>query len=139
GQAAVRALREAHEALAQAGTDTPESAYWVNETELCIMDARVYTELRRPLSAVPLLTEVLREYPQTAGRERALYASWLAAAYADANEPEQAARVTAEVLELSGGVNSRRVWSRARLLLSLLDRFPHVPEVRRLQADATAA
>lgn len=94
------------------------------------MDARVYTELRRPLRAVPLLSRVLREYPVTSTRERALYESWLAVAYADANEPEYAAAVASRVISLSGDVASARASERVRVVLSRLAEYRSVPEVR---------
>ena len=129
-QAAMRSLGAAHEALTQDSGDAPEWAYWVNEAELEVMDARVYTELRRPLRAVPLLSRVLRSYPVTSTRERALYESWLAVAYTDANEPEEAARVAARVVEMSGDVASARASERVRVVLSRLEEFRQVPEVR---------
>lgn len=135
-QAAMRSLGAAHEAMAEDIGDAPEWAYWVNEAELEVMDARVYTELRRPLRAVPLLSRVLRSYPATSTRERALYESWLAVAYADANEPEEAARVAACVIELSGDVASARASERVRVVLSRLAEFGDVQEVREV-LDAT--
>lgn len=135
-QAAMRSLGAAHEIMAEDDGDAPEWAYWVNEAELEVMDARVYTELRRPLRAVPLLSRVLRSYPATSTRERALYESWLAVAYADANEPEEAARVAARVIELSGDVASARASERVRVVLSRLEEFRDVPEVREV-LDAT--
>ncbi|MFC3998873.1 helix-turn-helix transcriptional regulator [Nocardiopsis sediminis] len=129
-QAAMRSLDAAHEALTDGSGDAPAWAYWVNEDELRIMDARVFTELRRPLRAVPLLTDVLQGYPATLMRERALYESWLAVAYADANEPEHAARVATRVIGLSGEVASARTSDRVRVVLSRLTEYGEVPEVR---------
>ncbi|CAM5690457.1 XRE family transcriptional regulator OS=Streptomyces antimycoticus OX=68175 GN=SSPO_048990 PE=4 SV=1 [Streptomyces antimycoticus] len=68
------------------GTESPAYLYWVDAGELRVMESRVYTELHRPLRAVPLLREVLSEYDATRTREMALYLSWLAVALADANE-----------------------------------------------------
>lgn len=129
-QAAMRSLGEAHEALGEDNGDAPDWAYWVTEAELEVMDARVYTELRRPLRAVPLLSHVLRDYPVTSTRERALYESWLAVAYADVNEPEEAARVAAHVISLSGDVASARTSGRVRVMLSRLAEYQDVTEVR---------
>jgi transcriptional regulator with XRE-family HTH domain len=65
-QPAIRALGEASAALASmAGADEPSYLYWVSPGELQIMEARACTELRRPLRAVPLLTEVLTRYDAT--------------------------------------------------------------------------
>ncbi|MET8811144.1 hypothetical protein ABZW47_04000 [Streptomyces sp. NPDC004549] len=99
GTTGLRALGEAHAALDTIdGPPAPTWAYWVNREALEVMDARVFTELRRPLRAVPLLQDVLGRYDATHGREVALYRSWLAVALADANEPEQAAEEARPVL-----------------------------------------
>ncbi|GAA1949971.1 helix-turn-helix domain-containing protein [Kitasatospora viridis] len=130
-QPALTALGRAHEALsADATEEAPQWAYWVSEDELRVMDARVATELRRPLRAVPLLTEVLATYDPTHAREIALYRSWLAMALADANEPEQAAEQARNVI--AGGVASERIAERSRVLLHRLGAFAEVPEVRAL-------
>ncbi|MFF1715849.1 helix-turn-helix domain-containing protein [Streptomyces sp. NPDC058268] len=130
-QPAMRALAEAHEALS-GGDDREEPAwaYWVSREELEVMDARVYTELRRPLRAVPLLTSVLDRYAATHARELALYRSWLAVALADANEPERAAAETEVIVDLSGDLSSDRTAERTRIVLRRLQDFGHVPEVR---------
>jgi transcriptional regulator with XRE-family HTH domain len=130
-QDAMRALGEAHEALgAEDGREAPRWAYWVSREELEVMDARVFTELHRPLRAVPLLTDVLGRYDATHARELALYRSWLAVALADANEPEQAAAEALRVIELSGDLTSDRTAVRTRAVLERLREFDDVPEVR---------
>lgn len=135
-QPAMRALGEAHEALSAANDEQgPTWAYWVNREELEVMDARVYTELRRPLRAVPLLTDVLSRYEATHTRELALYRSWLAVALADANEPEQAVVEAQRVLEQSGDLASERTADRSRVVLRRLQAFEDVPEVRALLDD----
>ncbi|QBI56698.1 helix-turn-helix transcriptional regulator [Streptomonospora litoralis] len=71
--AAVRALGEAEAALSRHGDeDDPAWLYWVDEGELRVMEARVFTELHRPLRAVPLLEQVLSRYDTTHTRTRAL-------------------------------------------------------------------
>ncbi|UGQ10419.1 helix-turn-helix domain-containing protein [Yinghuangia sp. ASG 101] len=131
-QSAMRALGEAGEALSRhdVGGDEPAYAYWVNAGELEVMEARVYTELRRPLRAVPLLRKVLAEYDATHLREVALYLSWLAVAYADANEPEEAAATVERLLTLSADLASARTSDRVKVVLASLRRFQDVPEVR---------
>ncbi|KAB1149228.1 helix-turn-helix transcriptional regulator [Streptomyces luteolifulvus] len=130
-QPAMRALGEAHDALTvEDGQEAPQWAYWVSREELEVMDARVFTELRRPLRAVPLLTDVLERYDATHARELALYRSWLAVALADANEPEQAAEEAVRVIELSGDLASDRTASRTRTVLERLQAYEDVPEVR---------
>ncbi|WP_239648638.1 hypothetical protein [Nocardiopsis chromatogenes] len=130
---AMDALDKAHDALADEATEpAPEWAYWVSSDELRIMDARVYTELHRPLRAVPLLREVLERYDTTHTRELALYLSWLAIAYADANEPEAAAEIATRVMELSAEITSDRTAERSRVVLRRLTSYSDVPEVRAL-------
>lgn len=133
---AMTALGEAAEALAEdsAGTASPSYLYWMDAGELQVMEARVYTELRRPLRAVPLLTDVLGRYDASHARELALYLSWLAVAYADANEPEAAAETTSRMLTL-GQSGSERTAERARIVLDRLRAFGDVPEVAELLAS----
>ena len=68
---AMRELSLAETALADhsPGDDEPGYLYWVDAGELQVMEARSYTELHRPLRAVPLLTDVLARY-------RDLVAAW---------------------------------------------------------------
>jgi hypothetical protein len=131
-QTALRALGEAGEALSadSAGTESPAYLYWVDAGELRIMESRVYTELRRPLRAVPTLREVLGAYDPTHAREMALYLSWLAVAYADANEPGEAAATAERMLTLSADLPSERTAERVRVVLARLAEYRHVPEVR---------
>lgn len=133
-QPALFALGQAAEAMARCepGDEEPEYLYWMDHKELQIMEARAYTELRRPLRAVPILSEVLTRYDATHARELALYLSWLAIAYADANEPEKAASVAARMLELGADVPSERTAARFRVVLHRLDEYRDVPEVRAL-------
>jgi tetratricopeptide (TPR) repeat protein len=134
-QEAIRALGEAESALSHhGGEDEPGYLYWVDANELQIMEARAYTELRRPLRAVPLLTEVLRRYDTTHTREVALYLSWLAVALADANEPEEAARAARRLLDLSADVASDRTAQRVGVVLTKLEAHRDVPQVRELLA-----
>ncbi|MEV7197146.1 helix-turn-helix transcriptional regulator [Streptomyces sp. NPDC093510] len=138
-QGAMRALGQAHDALsADGGPGAPDWAYWVSRDELEVMDARVFTELRRPLRAVPLLSRVLSRYDTTHARELALYLSWLAVAYADANEPEEAAATALRMFDLSADVASDRTSERARVVIARLADFDDIPEVRAVLADHPA-
>lgn len=133
---AMTALGEAGEAMAEdsAGTESPSYLYWMDAGELQVMEARVYTELRRPLRAVPLLTDVLGRYDASHARELALYLSWLAVAYADANELEAAAE-TASRMRALGHSGSERTAERTRIVLDRLRAFRDVPEVAELLAS----
>ena len=130
-QTAIRALNDAHEAIARpALDDPPDWAYWVSADELGVMDARVYTELQRPLRAVSLLTEILNRYDATHTRELALYLSWLAVALTDANEPEEAAKAATRMLDLAQDFPSGRTAERSRVVLTKLEPYRRdVPEV----------
>lgn len=141
GQAAMRALGEASEALGQGDDDAdepPAYLYWVDAGELQVMESRVYTELHRPLRAVPLLRDVLGGYDATHTREMALYLSWLAIALADANEPEEAAAVAERVIRIAADVASERTAERVRVVLSRLQEYADVPEVATLLAENVA-
>ncbi|MFI7535078.1 transcriptional regulator [Streptosporangium sp. NPDC049376] len=134
-QAAMKALGQAATAFAVGSRDAdPPYVYWVNTGELQIMEARVYTELGRPLRAVPLLVDVLGRYDASHTRELALYLSWLAVALADDGEPEEAVRVAWRMLNLSGEVVSDRLARRSRVILEHLQPYRDLPEVRELFA-----
>jgi transcriptional regulator with XRE-family HTH domain len=136
-KAAMRALGEASAALAERDSEPdPPYLYWVNSGELQIMEARAYTELHRPLRAVPLLVEVLDRYDATRTRELTLYLSWLAVALADANEPEEAASVARRMLELGADVASERTAQRERVVLARLESYSDVPMVQEVLRSA---
>jgi tetratricopeptide (TPR) repeat protein len=141
GQQAMRALGEAGEALSEdtPGTESPPWLYWVDAGELRVMEARVFTEIHRPLRAVPLLREVLSGYDATHTREVALYSSWLAVALADGGEPEESAAVVERVISLGADTPSARVDERVRVILSRLQDYAEVPEVAFLLAAHQAA
>ncbi|HEX2316972.1 MAG TPA: hypothetical protein VHJ17_24715 [Thermomonospora sp.] len=134
----MRALGEANAAYAEyePGRDEePGYLYWLDAGELQIMEARVYTELRRPLRAVPLLADVLSRYDSAHTRELALYLSWLAIALADANEPEEAAATAERMLALAAKVPSDRTARRSRAVLARLGAYRDVPAVGALLDD----
>lgn len=128
--AATRALGEAEQALGQHGEeDEPPWVYWVDANELAIMEARVFTELAKPLRAVPLLTDTLARYDPTHVREFTLYQSWLAVALTDANEPETAAHVLMQMLTASANLGSDRLAERTRVVLRKLEPHHGIAEV----------
>lgn len=127
-----RALEAARSALAeqQDGEEQPDWAAWVDETELDIMTGRCWTELRRPLRAVPVLTRALDRYDDAHARDKSLYLTWLADAYLTAGEVEAAATVTNRALDLSIGVASVRPRQRLAPVLTQLGQHRNVPAVR---------
>lgn len=82
------------------------------------------------LGEPPLLEQVLARYDSTYGREMALYLSWLAVTYADANEPEEAARVATRMMAHARGLGSDRTMEHERMVRSKLWRFRDVGEAR---------
>ncbi|MGW6414377.1 XRE family transcriptional regulator [Streptomyces sp. NPDC055055] len=126
------ALNSAHEALetAQDGEPQPDWSAWVDRTELGIMTGRCWTELARPLRAVPALTDALARYPDEYARDKALYLSWLAVALLTAGEVEQAAVTTDRALDLATGVASIRPIQRIAPILESLRPHGQLPAVR---------
>ena len=104
-----RALEASQAAFAEVDdAPQPDCAAWVDRIELQIMSGRCWTELRRPLRAVPVLESALAQYDDAHARDKTLYLSWLADSYLTAGEVEQAAAVTGRALDLSAGVASVR-------------------------------
>ncbi|TNC20888.1 tetratricopeptide repeat protein [Amycolatopsis alkalitolerans] len=123
GQAerAAQALGKAEEALQSPAGTAPDWAAWAhNWTEWQIMVGRCWTELRRPLRAVPALESAMAQYDDSHARDKALYLSWLADAYLDAGEIEPAATALGRAFDLSANVASSRPQGR---LTTVLDRF----------------
>jgi|GEM_PF-3757413 len=127
---AERALANAEAALAEPPIrPDPDWAGWVDPTEVQIMTGRCWTELRRPLRAVPVLERALAAYDGCHARDKALYSTWLAEAYLDANEIEQAAVVARRVLVLARGIGSVRPRERIDELVPRFQPHRHVAEV----------
>ncbi|MFF8013252.1 XRE family transcriptional regulator [Streptomyces sp. NPDC007929] len=125
-----RALAAAQLALSEVdGAQQPDWVTWVDQTELEIMTGRCWTELHRPLRAVPVLEAALARYDDTHARDKSLYLSWLAASYLTAGEVEQAAAVTGRALDLASGVASVRPRQRLAPLLQRLSDHKALPAV----------
>ncbi|MCF3960921.1 helix-turn-helix domain-containing protein [Streptomyces fuscigenes] len=128
-----QALADAGVALSEAdGQPQPDWVAWVDSTELQIMSGRCWTELRRPLRAVPALEGALAQYDDSHARDKALYLSWLADAYLIAGEVEQSAAVVGRALDLSDGVASVRPHRRLASVLGRLGGHHAVPAVAEL-------
>ncbi|MEV8007262.1 helix-turn-helix transcriptional regulator [Streptomyces parvus] len=134
-----RALDAAHDALNNApdGEPQPDWAAWVDYTELEIMTGRCWTELDRPLRAVPVLTRSLNRYSDDNARDKSLYLSWLAQAYLSAGEVEEAARHVGRAATLAYGVASQRPAQRLAPLITHLRPHAGIGAVREL-LDRTA-
>lgn len=127
---AERALDLARAALAtDTGAPQPDWSAWVDDNELKIMAGRCWTELRRPLRAVPILRDVLAGFDDAHARDKALYLSWLAESYLTAGEVEESAAVAGRVLDLSAGVASVRPRQQIAGVLTGLSGFRSNPTV----------
>jgi tetratricopeptide (TPR) repeat protein len=119
-----RALGIAADALASDdGTSSPDWAAWADATELKIITGRCRTALGQPKQAIPVLGEALADFDDTQARDKALYLTWLAEAYLDAGEPDEAAAIVSHSLTLSTGVGSVRPAQRLRGILQRLTRY----------------
>lgn len=137
-RAAEHSLAEAEAALAEIDGPQPDWVRWVDHTELQIMTGRCWTELRRPLRAVPLLETALGRYDDTHARDKSLYMSWLARSYLTAGEPEAAAAVVGRALELSADVSSVRLHAHLAPVLRQLDAYRTVAKVAEVLGRAGA-
>jgi hypothetical protein len=116
-----RALGRVDEAYAdRRPADDPAWVYWVNPEEISVMAGRCWTELHRPLRAVPVLEVATAGYGEDRARESALYLTWLAEAYLQGNEIEQGARVALRALELARRTHSARATERIDQLRAIL-------------------
>jgi hypothetical protein len=95
----------------------------MDHVQVEIVAGRCWTELRRPLRAVPVLESGLAAYDDTHARDKSLYLTWLADSYIDAAEMEHAASVINRVLDLSAGIGSARPRQRAVTVIRRL--APH--------------
>jgi len=138
-QEADRALSLAREAL-QVRVDRPEPdwVFWVDEAEIDIMAGRCWTELRRPLRAVPVLERVLSGFDDTHARDKALYLTWLATSYLQAREVEQAAATLGRAADLAAGVSSVRPAIRITAVARRMARYRATPVVADLLARLNA-
>ncbi|MFJ8472417.1 transcriptional regulator [Kitasatospora sp. NPDC094011] len=128
--AALGRVEDAHDAHQPDAREEPDWLYWVSRAESLVMQGQVWTELHRPLRAVPILQAVIGTYDHEHARETALYRSWLAAALLDAGEVEEAAAETTRVIDLSAGLSSDRVARRITMLAQRLTPYTHVPAAR---------
>jgi transcriptional regulator with XRE-family HTH domain len=135
GRGAERALGEADGLYGhRRPEDDPVWVYWLSRDEMDVMAGRCATELRQPRRAEALLRPVLARYDEALAREAALYASWLAEAYVQLHELEEAAAVATRSLLLSARVNSARGRERVARVREALLRHPDVGAVREFEA-----
>jgi hypothetical protein len=118
--------------------EDPEWVYWLDDGEIEIMAGRVWTQLRRPLRAVPILERAVAGYGDDTGRETALYLSWLAESLLQVNEVERAAGAASEALRLSRLAGSVRADDRVQVIRGQLARFRGNAAVEAFEEEACA-
>lgn len=108
----------------------PHWAAWVDHRELKIMTGRCWAELHRPLRAVEPLETALVDFDDAHARDKALYFSWLADAYLDGGEVEQAASTIGRALDLAFRVGSIRPRQRISSVLMRLEEHRNLAAVQ---------
>jgi transcriptional regulator with XRE-family HTH domain/tetratricopeptide (TPR) repeat protein len=132
-----RALASAESAVASADSKTvPGWAEWMDHTQAQIVAGRCWTELHRPLRAIPVLESALAVYDDSHARDKSLYLTWLAESYIDAAEVEQATSVTNRALDLSAGIGSVRPRQRVMTVIRRLAQHHNLPQVAELMERA---
>ncbi|MEU7750611.1 helix-turn-helix transcriptional regulator [Micromonospora sp. NPDC049171] len=92
--------------------EAPSWAYWLTRDEVEVMAGRVWTELRRPLRAVPILEGAIARYGDDFPRETSLYLSWLTEALLQAGELEHAVVAAGRSVGLARSARSQRAVDR---------------------------
>ncbi|WP_416903140.1 transcriptional regulator [Micromonospora echinospora] len=114
----------------------PPWLYWLDPTELAAMTGRTLAVLGRPLRAEPLLRAGCRPGQP---RATAVYGGWLARAYLDLGEVEQACAVAGEALLAAVRAGSVRATGQLAEVGRRLAAQRAEPAVRRHAALVTAA
>ncbi|WP_459805744.1 helix-turn-helix domain-containing protein [Herbidospora sp. RD11066] len=127
---AEEAIERSTQALVgSAQTESPDWANWVDSVEIQIMTGRCWTALKRPDKAIPVLEAALSQFDDTHARDKALYSTWLAEAYLDNGDIDQATTVLNEILSISAEVASIRPRQRVISILSRLRDHKAIPGV----------
>jgi tetratricopeptide (TPR) repeat protein len=108
-------------------------------TYLTLQRAGSWLVLGRPDRAVRLFEEALPEVPNVYRRDRGWALCRLASAHAQANQPEQAARVAVEALEIARSAGSARTVHQVRAVGHHLVGHRRLAPVAELLTELTAA
>ncbi|MFG2049207.1 helix-turn-helix domain-containing protein [Micromonospora sp. NPDC048935] len=123
--------------------EAPSWAYWLTPDEVQVMAGRVWTELRRPLRAVPILESAVACYGDDSPRETSLYLSWLTEALLQAGEVEHAVVAAGRSVALARSARSQRAVDRIaelrRMIAAVKGRPGAADEFLELSADLSAA
>ena len=131
--AAERALDLARGHLLERETQpVPDWAAWADEREQRIIEGRCWVELGRPERAVDVLEVALAEYGTERVRNKALFLTWLALAYLDAQQLEAAAATTMRVCEMAAHIASPRLAHRLSSLTRRFEPYSDLPLVAEL-------
>jgi len=130
---ALGAVGEAHRPY-EPGVD-PAWTYWLTDAEVEIMAGRVWTQLRRPLRAVPILEHATAGYGADSPRETALYLTWLAEALLQAGEVERAAAEAGRALRLARAASSQRALDRIEEIRTQLSSYRNTTAVAVLEDE----
>jgi len=112
------------------GADEPPWIYYFGEERLPVHRGICYARLGRADAAISLFDEAIANLPAEYVRDRAFYLFWSAQAYAHNNDPERAATVARDAVQILIDAGSDSVLSEARKLHARLDHAKSVPEVR---------
>lgn len=105
--------------------------FWYSD-ELADIEAFALTVTGQPAQAQQVLNAELATVPSNLPRRRAKLLAHVASAHVAAGEPEQAARVAFEALDLVEGTGSTRTIQRGRNLYGRMALWSGVPAVREL-------
>jgi tetratricopeptide (TPR) repeat protein len=114
----------------QRKADEPPWIYFYGKERLPVHRGFCYARLGRTDAAISVFDEAIANLPGEYVRDRARYLFWSAKAYADNNDPKQAATVACDAVQALIDAGSGSVLDQARKLYSRLAHAQNLPEVR---------
>jgi tetratricopeptide (TPR) repeat protein len=114
----------------QRRTEEPPWIYWFSDEYLPAQRGICYARLGRADAALAAFDEAIANLPGDYVRDRAWFLFYSAKAYADDNEPEQAATVARDAVQALIDAGSDSVLDEARTLHARLARAGSTPEVQ---------
>jgi tetratricopeptide (TPR) repeat protein len=135
GDKCERKLDDAARLLARSSeqrrAEEPPWIYYFGEERLPVHRGICYARLGRADAAISLFDEAIANLPGEYVRDRAFYLFWSAQAYAHNNDPEQAATVAHDAVQILIDAGSDSVLNEARKLHARLDHAKSAPAVRK--------
>jgi tetratricopeptide (TPR) repeat protein len=114
----------------QRRTEEPPWIYWFNDEYLPAQRGICYARLGRADAALAAFDEAIAKLPGDYVRDRAWFLFYSAKAYADDNEPQQAATVAHDAVQILIDAGSDGVLDEARKLHARLAHAKSTPEVQ---------